>query len=47
MNVIKGTKKGTYNINVPENNSQKTYKVKNYRSHNLGIMDSPNIYIIN
>ena len=36
MNALKNTKKGTYNENVPINNSQKTSKIKNYRPQNAG-----------
>ena len=36
MNVIQYTEKGTYTKNAPRKNPQKTSKIKNYRSRNLG-----------
>ena len=40
MNVIQDTIKGKYNENVPRKNSKKTSKIKNYRSQNLGGVES-------
>ena len=36
MNIVLDTTKGTYNKNVPGNNSQKSSEIKNYSSWNLG-----------
>ena len=35
MNVMQDTTKGTCTKNLPPHNSQKTYKIKNYRSQNF------------
>ena len=45
MKVIQYNTNGRYNKKVTRKKTQKTYKIKNHRSHNLGGMNSLQVYI--